>query len=236
MSSPARTLNDYVPPTELDNAEIRSAMNPSTHGYHHGPIYRNGMLDPAAATPVGENGVVLKQKVSKVHGGICWLTVSGAKMCGQTFAESPTLYRHMRQAHAEHMVNLSVGGRGNIKGLEIADGENALKRFILERRWFSASFVREPGIGPVGGIIHRFCDAMEQHARFDREFAETWGTRFHRPSVPRPANAPAGNRFGGSPTPATPPSAPNRQDRRLRQIVTGGVSSFQARRICGKQL
>lgn len=35
----------------------------------------------------------------------------------------------MRQAHAEHMVNLSVGGRGNIKGPEIADGQDALKRF-----------------------------------------------------------------------------------------------------------
>ncbi|KAL2834345.1 hypothetical protein BDW59DRAFT_137734 [Aspergillus cavernicola] len=52
MSSPACTLNNYIPPTELDNAEIRSAMNPSAHGYHHGLIYSNRMLNPAAATPV----------------------------------------------------------------------------------------------------------------------------------------------------------------------------------------
>jgi hypothetical protein len=50
-------------------------------------------------------------------------------MCGQDFTESSSLYRHMKQAHAEHMVNLSIGGRGNIKGPEIADGESALKRF-----------------------------------------------------------------------------------------------------------
>lgn len=35
-----------------------------------GPIYSNGMLDPAAATPVNEDGVAIKQKVSKVHGGM----------------------------------------------------------------------------------------------------------------------------------------------------------------------
>jgi hypothetical protein len=35
---------------------------------------------------------------------------------------------------------------------------------VLEQKWFNASFVREPGKGPLNNVIHRAADGMQELA------------------------------------------------------------------------
>jgi hypothetical protein len=47
---------------------------------------------------------------------------------------------------------------------EIAAGQNAIKRWILQLGWQNASYMYEPGRGPDNGMIGFWCDALERIA------------------------------------------------------------------------
>ncbi|KAA8642557.1 uncharacterized protein ATNIH1004_011502 [Aspergillus tanneri] len=57
----------------------------------------------------------------------------------------------------------------------------ALKQWILSRGWRTARYVKEPGEGPMYSIIQDYCNFLKQLAQEDNNFAQQFGTEFHRP-------------------------------------------------------
>ncbi|CAI7617765.1 unnamed protein product [Penicillium viridicatum] len=55
--------------------------------------------------------------------------------------------------------------------VEIAAGQNAIKRWILTKGWQRASYMHEPGRGPAGGLLNFWYPAMERIAENDAQFA-----------------------------------------------------------------
>ncbi|KAJ5676168.1 hypothetical protein N7462_009065 [Penicillium macrosclerotiorum] len=60
-------------------------------------------------------------------------------------------------------------------------GSVALKRSVLTGGWRDADYWCDPGRGSDSSVIRAYCDALEQIAREDPDFAQKYGTQFHRP-------------------------------------------------------
>ncbi|KAA8648016.1 uncharacterized protein ATNIH1004_003899 [Aspergillus tanneri] len=58
---------------------------------------------------------------------------------------------------------------------------SALQQWILSRGWRTARYVKEPGEGPMYSIIQDYCNFLKQLAQEDNNFAQQFGTEFHRP-------------------------------------------------------
>ncbi|KAA8643677.1 uncharacterized protein ATNIH1004_010451 [Aspergillus tanneri] len=112
-----------------------------------------------------------------------------------------SLRRHIRNAHPGATLNPF---RTNIPQAERIAGENALKRWILSRGWRTARYVKEPGEGPMYSIIQDYCN-FTRAAGEDNDFAQQFGTEFHRPRLGKRKSPPLPSK------PPTPPSAPKRK-------------------------
>ncbi|CAI7581579.1 unnamed protein product [Penicillium palitans] len=80
---------------------------------------------------------------------------------------------------------MKSNGQAPKSDLEIIAGQNAIKLWILTKDWQRASYIHEPGRGPVGGLLNFWCGTIERIAENDADFAARFGTRFHRFPVPR---------------------------------------------------
>lgn len=89
----------------------------------------------------------------------------------------PALRRHIRNDHPGSLTNPS---RSQITVTESLAGENALKNWVLSGGLRTAQYVREPGRGPDGGLMAKYADECEAIAAADPDFAQRFGTRFHR--------------------------------------------------------
>ncbi|KAL4948743.1 hypothetical protein BDW69DRAFT_188974 [Aspergillus filifer] len=130
---------------DFENPEVLNAANPLDWGYHHGLYFK-------ASNP---------NKILKVNGLICWAAISGDQMCGMVFSKRSAYWCHVRTKHEAKIDTLS---RKNIAIKERVAGENALKRFVLERCWHNACFVLKPGRGLVNGLLDRYATACERIA------------------------------------------------------------------------
>ena len=185
------SLQDY------DNPEVHRAVNPHpTYGYFHGPITNNnlgfqpaeavtaianGRKPPTVTAAMNDSAPNPMEKLSLCNGLVCMIDVNGGQMCGVTFADQPTLRRHMRNAHTGAIVS---PGRANLSQQEEIAGDNALKLYVLNQSWRTARFQREPGACHPNSRIGHFATVLEIIAAGDAAFAARWGTHFHRTSDP----------------------------------------------------
>ncbi|KAL1859049.1 hypothetical protein Daus18300_009687 [Diaporthe australafricana] len=171
---------------EFENDAVAwRATNPSSFGYHHGPVpYWN----PQRVANAGANAnhanhtpAFLPITVPKVNTSVCDIEIDGTRsMCGTVFNFQHTLRRHLRDAHPGAANNTT---RVNVAAAEKLQGEMALKRWVLTGGWRDASYVREPGRGPEGGLVAQYADACERIAREDQDFRRKFGEKFHREIV-----------------------------------------------------
>ncbi|KAJ9262128.1 hypothetical protein DTO195F2_3830 [Paecilomyces variotii] len=175
---------------DFDNPAVRDARNPSTFGYHHGPIpYNNdGWLPPRqqAARDAGIPAVTAAEnaappnaaeRLSGVNGHVCDVVVDGSGlMCGVLLSDQPSLRRHIRNVHPGAILNAS---QRNLSLAEELAGHHALKKFVLTKGWREARYHREPGSG-AGSLLEVYATACERIASEDPDFAATFGTKFHR--------------------------------------------------------
>ncbi|KAA8651691.1 uncharacterized protein ATNIH1004_000587 [Aspergillus tanneri] len=189
---------------DFDNPEVAGAVNPHPdYGYFHGPIPNPNPTwrpHPDPRTPVttadNENAPTPGSRLSGINS---------------------MLVRHIRNAHPGATLNPF---RTNIPQAERIAGENALKRWILSRGWRTARYVKEPGEGPMYGIIQDYCNFLEQLAQEDNDFAQQFGTEFHRPRLGKPP---------------TPPSAPKRKrapPKKGHKATGSRKQPARARRCC----
>ncbi|KAA8648106.1 uncharacterized protein ATNIH1004_003989 [Aspergillus tanneri] len=54
-------------------------------------------------------------------------------------------------------------------------------RLSALQTWRTARYVKEPGEGPMYSIIQDYCNFLKQLAQEDNNFAQQFGTEFHRP-------------------------------------------------------
>ncbi|KAK7698017.1 hypothetical protein SLS64_013006 [Diaporthe eres] len=167
---------------DFENDEVAwRAANPSSSGYHHGPVpywHQQQLANANAAPDANQAPVFPPVTVSKVNTGVCDIEIDGTgSMCGTVFREQPSLRRHLRDAHPGAAHNPT---RVNVSATEKDQGENALKRWVLTGGWRDARYVREPGRGPEGGPVARYADACERIAGDDPEFRRKFGEFFHR--------------------------------------------------------
>lgn len=171
---------------DFDNDAVAwRATNPSSFGYHHGPIpYWNPPRvanASANANDANHAPAVLPITVSKVNTGVCDIEIDGTRsLCGTVFTSQPALRRHLRDAHPGATYSPT---RVNVTTKEKLQGEIAIKRWVLTGGWRNAMYVREPGRGPEGGLVARYADACERIAREDHDFRKKFGERFHREIV-----------------------------------------------------
>ncbi|KAI3393735.1 hypothetical protein diail_3781 [Diaporthe ilicicola] len=160
------------------------ATNPSSFGYHHGPIpYWNPQRVAANvnANHASQQSPSLPTTLSKVNTGVCDVDLDGTgNMCGTVFSGQPALRRHLRDAHPGAATNPT---RTQVTVDELLQGQNTLKRWVLTGGWRDARYVREPGRGPEGGLIAQYADACERIAREDPDFRRKFGDKFHRDVV-----------------------------------------------------
>lgn len=155
---------------DFENDEVAwRATNPSSFGYHHGPVpywHQQQLANVNPAAPDANQAPVFPPvTVSKINTGVCDVEIDGTgSMCGTVFREQPSLRRHLRDAHPGAAHNPT---RVNVTATEKLQGENALKRWVLTGGWRDARYVREPGKGPEGGLVARYADACESIARED---------------------------------------------------------------------
>ncbi|KAA8643697.1 uncharacterized protein ATNIH1004_010471 [Aspergillus tanneri] len=180
---------------DFDNPEVAGAVNPHPdYGYFHGPIPNPNPTwrpHPDPRTPVttadNENAPTSWFKAVGINSMVCDIAVNGNQMCGQPVGSQIALRRHIRNAHPGATLNPF---RTNIPQAERIAGENALKRWILSRGWRTARYVKEPGEGPI---------------QEDNDFAQQFGTEFHRPRLVYAAKSPH------YPLATYPTSAPKRK-------------------------
>lgn len=168
---------------DFENDEVAwRAANPSSSGYHHGPVpywHHQQLVANANAAPNANHAPVIPAvTVSKVNTGVCDVEIDGTGcMCGTVFRDQPSLRRHLRDAHPGASHNPT---RVNVTTEEKIQGEKAVKRWVLTGGWRDARYVREPGRGPEGGLVARYADACERIAGEDEEFRRKFGEFFHR--------------------------------------------------------
>jgi hypothetical protein len=159
---------------DFDNEEVAwRAINPSSFGFHHGPIPYSRQQRANAATPANQAQPVYPKAVSKVNTGVCDVETDGiGTMCGTIFHDQTSLRRHFRNAHPGAAANPT---RTNVAIDEKLQGENALKRWVLMGGWRNARYVRDPGRGPKNGLVAQYADACEEIASEDEEFRRKFG-------------------------------------------------------------
>ncbi|ETS76472.1 hypothetical protein PFICI_11859 [Pestalotiopsis fici W106-1] len=180
------------------NNAVENAGVKSLHGWHFGPIpYANDGWIPPRQVAAAEAGTAIPivsnndnaddtrphdaEVLSLLNPGVCCIDLDGrGTMCGVTFKSQPSLRRHYRQFHPGALVSVR---RAMISVPERLAGFNALKHVVLNKIWRNASFLKEPGRGPRGGIIDEYATALEYLAATDAKFAARWGTLFHREGV-----------------------------------------------------
>ncbi|KAK9342746.1 hypothetical protein V1522DRAFT_395007 [Lipomyces starkeyi] len=111
--------------------------------------------------------------LNKENTGVCDIVVNPpAQMCGVVLPDGPSMRRHIRQEHP---------------GATVMPDRRAKWRSLRPRTPSSVgsfNLAGSPGRGPDNGNIGFWCDALERIAASDRQFANTWGMRFHRYEVP----------------------------------------------------
>lgn len=167
---------------ENDGVAWRVA-NPSSFGYHHGPVpYPNQLA--TASDNVDETQSPPLITISKVNTGVCDVEVDGTgTMCGTVFTTQPAFRRHLRDSHPGAAKDPT---RTNVSVIEQNQGENSIKRWVLTGGWRDARYVREPGRGPEDGLVARYADACERIAREDEEFKKKFGELFLNINPPLP--------------------------------------------------
>lgn len=157
------------------------AANPSSFGYHHGPVpywHQQQLANANTNANADQISPFPAITVSKVNTGVCEVELDGTgSMCGTVFRDQPSLRRHLRDAHPGAAHNPT---RVNVGIMERLHGENAIKRWVLTGGWRDARYVREPGRGPEGGLVAQYADACERIAREDKGFRDKFGEAFHR--------------------------------------------------------
>ncbi|ROW16515.1 hypothetical protein VPNG_02790 [Cytospora leucostoma] len=177
------------------NPLVTNAPNPSSYGYHHGPIpnnnhgwvpprhqYVNGKLPELRVSDVA-NAPNPGVRLSFVNTLICDIDVNGGEMCGEDFNEQDKLRRHLRTCHPG-AVTAVTGGPINPK--ERTAGVNALTRWVLLLGWRNARYRTDPYLGTP--VIADICNNLERLAAEDPAFAARYGRHFHR-RVPHWASA-----------------------------------------------
>ncbi|KAA8651134.1 uncharacterized protein ATNIH1004_000012 [Aspergillus tanneri] len=202
---------------DFDNPEVAGAVNPTpttvTSRSHPEP-------NPTAPTPGPPHTYAPTpgSRLSGINSMVCDIAVNGNQMCGQPVRSQIALRRHIRNAHPGATLNPF---RTNIPQAErIRAKSYALKRWILSRGWRTARYVKEPGEGPMYGIIQDYCNFLEQLAQEDDDFAQQFGTEFHRPRLGKPP---------------TPPSAPKRKrapPKKGHKATGSRKQPARARRCC----
>ncbi|KAH8684404.1 hypothetical protein BGZ60DRAFT_165252 [Tricladium varicosporioides] len=176
----------------FNNPAVTNSANPSTFGWHHGPIPNNnpgwipvrqraaaaaGTQPPAVTTADNANPPIPAVNLSSINNEVCQIDMGGGTMCGVVFGNQPSLRRHLRNVHPGAITNPT---RTNTSVQETAAGQSALKLFVLSGGWRNADFAVEPGRGPPGGYMDRYATACEAIARTDAAFRATYGSEFHR--------------------------------------------------------
>ncbi|POS73240.1 hypothetical protein DHEL01_v208366 [Diaporthe helianthi] len=213
------------------------APNPSSFGYHHGPVpHRNHQ--PANASHNADQQLP-SIAVSKVNTGVCDLELDGTgTMCGTVFSTQPSMRRHLRDSHPGATQNPS---RTNVAIMEKAQGQNAIKRWVLTGGWRDARYLREPGRGPECGLVARYADACERIAREDEEFRKKFGEHFHRRIMQQDPDFQPGKKSRArkyqegaaeaevSPAPPPPPPPAAGPSRSARSVPSQGRAPSQGR-------
>ncbi|GKT45982.1 uncharacterized protein ColSpa_06163 [Colletotrichum spaethianum] len=182
-------------------------------------------------TEMNANAPNPASNLSSINTGVCDIVVDAATgaMCGTVTASQPAQRRHIRTAHAGAVTNRP---RVNTTVAEEAAGKTAIQNWVRSGGWRHANYIREPGVGPEGGLIHTYADGMEELARNDANFAATYGTHFHRPRLRPPSSRKRKNR-GGPPREESPPSpspAPPRKKATPRKKGKAPASSSRVLR------
>ncbi|KAA8646851.1 uncharacterized protein ATNIH1004_005526 [Aspergillus tanneri] len=203
---------------DFDNPEVAGAVNPHPdYGYFHGPIPNPNPTwrpHPDPRTPV----TTADNENAPTPGSSYATSQSMATKCVASPSSQIALRRHIRNAHPGATLNPF---RTNIPQAErIRAKSYALKRWILSRGWRTARYVKEPGEGPMYSIIQDYCNFLEQLAQEDNDFAQQFGTEFHRPRLGKPP---------------TPPSAPKRKrapPKKGHKATGSRKQPARARRCC----
>jgi hypothetical protein len=132
---------------------------------------------PDVTTEDNENPPNQPSILSSINGLICDIDINGGQMCGLQFSSQPALRRHIRNAHPGAVMNPL---RATIRSNEVISGQNALKKFVLSQGWRNARYVYEPGSGPKNSLLNIYASACEEIAQRDEDFAQKFGTQFHR--------------------------------------------------------
>lgn len=103
------------------------AANPSSFGYHHGPVpyWHQQQITNANANGGNHRPSFPPVTVSKVNTGVCDVKLdSTGSICGRVCRDQPSLQCHLRDAHP----GAASSPTGvNITVIEELQGENALK-------------------------------------------------------------------------------------------------------------
>ncbi|KAA8642221.1 uncharacterized protein ATNIH1004_011162 [Aspergillus tanneri] len=152
---------------DFDNPEVAGAVNPHPdYGYFTVPSRTQTPLTRPHPDPRHTYALTPGSRLSGVNSMVCDIAVNGNQICGQP------LCRHIWNAHPGATLNPF---RTNIPQAD------ALKQWILSRGWRTARYVKEPGEGPMYSIIQDYCNFLKQLAQEDNNFAQQFGTEFHRP-------------------------------------------------------
>ncbi|KAF5858235.1 hypothetical protein ETB97_004641 [Aspergillus alliaceus] len=219
---------------DFDNPEVAGAVNPHPdYGYFHGPIPNPNpgwRPHPDTRTPVttadNEGAPTPGSRLSGINGMVCDIAVNGNQMCGQSIASQIALRRHIRNAHPGATLNPS---RTNIPQAERIAGENALKQWVLSKGWRTARYVKEPGEGPKYSLIQDYCDFLEELAQEDNEFAQKFGTEFHRPKPGKVSSHKAG------PSPQAPLQYAEHMQRKSSPDTPTSLSAPKSKRATPKK-
>ncbi|KAB8077198.1 hypothetical protein BDV29DRAFT_153914 [Aspergillus leporis] len=194
---------------DFDNPQVREAANPSTTGgWHYGTITPeiNGQApNPERDSVRSMEGCMYQTSTCLAYVDpmlSCDVAVNGDQMCGRCFSSMIAYRRHLRQSHPGASTNPNTS---NISDAELAAGQNALKRWVLEKGWRRARYLHEPGRGPLNGLINEYADACEQIARTNSTFRATFGDRFHRDPITLPSSSGRRKRNRGPPPPSSTP-------------------------------
>ncbi|KAK2610266.1 hypothetical protein N8I77_003714 [Diaporthe amygdali] len=162
------------------------AANPSSFGYHQGPVpyWHQQQITNANANGGNHRPSFPPVTVSKVNTGVCDVKLdSTGSICGTVCRDQPSLQCHLRDAHP----GAASSPTGvNITVIEELQGENALKTWVLPGGWRDARYVKEAG---------RADRAARERVRADRQggrgFQEEIWRKFPPPDNTREPRIPA---------------------------------------------
>ncbi|PGG94961.1 hypothetical protein AJ80_10074 [Polytolypa hystricis UAMH7299] len=148
----------------FESSTVWDTKNPSNlFGYHHGP-YTNpnpGWVPPCynpeqggstnKAVSIAQNDLAPNPslKISSVNTGID-INMQPDVLDSACSKHNHKLRRHFRDAHPGAVANTT---RQNITVLEHAQGQNAIRKWVLNRDWHNANYVLEPGCRPANSFV-----------------------------------------------------------------------------------